>query len=92
MLPTLPPIEQSSLGVAMHGEEASAPSILEMTEAILLAEGAIYGRGANRKIHGEPKSCESWGGVEDTFLPVHNESGFYGSFDDYIARSFGEAV
>ena len=41
MLPTLPPIEQSSLGVAVHGEEASAPSILEMTDAILLAEGAM---------------------------------------------------
>ena len=41
MLPTLPPIEQSSLGVAVHGEEASAPSILEMTDVILLAEGAM---------------------------------------------------
>ena len=53
---------------------------------------AQWSQGYDGKINGETKPCERWGGVEDTFLPVHDESGFYGSFDDDIARSFGEAV
>ena len=92
MLPTLPPIEQSSLGVAMHGEELSAPSILEMTDAILLAEGAMVA-GLAEKSTVKPSPVRIGEGSRTHFFQFTMKPAFnYGSFDDNIARRFGEAA
>ena len=57
MLPIFPPIEQSSLGVAMHWGGANTSSIFEIADAMRLAEGEIVaGQTEKSKVKPRPVS------------------------------------